>query len=336
MSRTAIVILNYNGESLLRQFLPGVVACSDNALIVVADNASTDGSVSFVRDTFPGVRVIELNKNYGFCGGYNRALRQIDTDYYLLLNSDVEVTPGWLDPLVECLDRHEEVAAVQPKIRSYRERDKFEHAGAAGGYIDSFGYPFCRGRIFDHVETDHGQYNDDRHVFWTSGACMLIRARSFHTFGGFDEDFFAHMEEIDLCWKLHRDGQRVMYCASSIVYHVGAGTLAYGNPKKVFLNFRNSLFMVFRHWSLLELVYKMPVRAMLDGVAMMRLVLAGDWAGGGAIVLAHVEFFYNLLRELRKRRTLHQRYPDYTRDGVISGSIAFSYFVRRKKTFSER
>ncbi|HTF18138.1 MAG TPA: glycosyltransferase family 2 protein, partial [Chryseolinea sp.] len=211
MSRTAIVILNYNGERLLEQFLPSVVAHASGAEVIVADNASTDGSIRWVKQHHPQVRVILLDQNYGFCGGYNRALRDVDADYYLLLNSDIEVTPGWIDPLVKLLDTRADVAAVQPKILSLRQRDKFEHAGAGGGFIDSLGYPFCRGRIFDHIETDSGQYNDHRPVFWSSGACMLIRAKSFHQFGGFDEDYFAHMEEIDLCWKLHRDNQRVMY-----------------------------------------------------------------------------------------------------------------------------
>jgi GT2 family glycosyltransferase len=335
MSRTAIVILNYNGAQLLAQFLPGVVANASGAEVIIADNASTDGSVAWVKQNFPQVKLIVLNQNYGFCGGYNRALREVRSDYYLLLNSDIEVTKGWLDPLVKVLDADAGVAAVQPKILSYHQREKFEHAGAGGGFIDGLGYPFCRGRIFDHVETDHGQYNDAIPVFWSSGACMLIRAKSFHQFGGFDEDFFAHMEEIDLCWKLHRDNQRVQYCGDSTVFHVGAGTLAYGSPQKVYLNFRNGLYLLFRHLSAGTLITRMPLRAMLDAVAAIRFVLSGEWASGAAVVRAHVEFFLTLGREIKKRRALHATYPRYSREGMREGSIVLAYFVRGRKTFDE-
>ena len=335
MSRTAIVILNYNGEQLLAKFLPGVVAHASGAEVIIADNASTDGSVSWVKQNFPQVRLIVLDQNYGFCGGYNRALREVHSDYYLLLNSDIEVTSGWLDPLVKILDTHSDVSAVQPRILSYHQREKFEHAGAGGGFIDSLGYPFCRGRIFDHVETDNGQYNDNCYVFWSSGASMLIRAKSFHQFGGFDEDYFAHMEEIDLCWKLHRDNQRVMYCGSSVIYHVGAGTLAYGSPRKVFLNFRNGLYLFFKHLSLGALITRMPLRAALDGVAAIKFFLFGEWASGVAVVRAHVEFFLTIGRELRKRRTLQKQYPRYSREGIRKGSIVFEYFVRGRKTFDQ-
>lgn len=333
MSRTAIVILNYNGEQLLKQFLPGVVAHAGDARVLVADNASTDASVSFIHSTFPDVKIIQLDNNYGFCGGYNRALRQVDADHYLLLNSDIEVTPGWLHPLVKWLDDDPQVAAVQPKVLSFRQRYKFEHAGAGGGFIDSFGYPFCRGRIFDHVETDAGQYNDDRAVFWTSGACMLIRAKAFHQFGGFDEDYFAHMEEIDLCWKLHRDNQRVMYCGSSTVFHVGAGTLAYGHPRKVFLNFRNGLFMLFKHLSTVDLLWRIPLRALMDAAAALRFFAGGEWSSGLAVGRAYGEFFLNLGREMRKRRALQSRYPRYSGEGIVSGSIAVDYFLKGRRTF---
>jgi GT2 family glycosyltransferase len=336
MSRTAIVILNYNGERLLEQFLPGVVTHASGAEVIIADNASTDGSIAWVKQNYPQLRVIQQDQNYGFCGGYNRALRTVDADYYVLLNSDVEVMAGWLPPMVKMLDEHPDVSAVQPKILAYHHRDKFEHAGAGGGFIDSLGYPFCRGRIFDHVESDNGQYNDSCPVFWSSGACMLIRARSFHQFGGFDEDYFAHMEEIDLCWKLHRDNQRVMYCGNSTIYHVGAGTLAYGNPRKVYLNFRNGLFMIFKHLSLAHLLLRMPLRVILDGVAALRFFLAGEWASGVAVGRAHVEFFLNIGREMNKRRRLHAQYPRYSREGINEGSIVFDYFVRGRKTYTRQ
>ncbi|MEJ1237626.1 glycosyltransferase family 2 protein [Chryseolinea sp. T2] len=333
MSRTAIVILNYNGEQLLEKFLPTVVSHSSEAEVIVADNASTDESLSWIRQHCPSVRIIALDQNYGFCGGYNRALREVNADYFLLLNSDIEVTAGWLPPLLNVLDRYADVSAVQPKILSYHRRNEFEHAGAGGGFIDYLGYPYCRGRIFDTVEKDVGQYNDERPVFWSSGACMLIRSKSFHQFGGFDEDYFAHMEEIDLCWKLHRDNQRIMYCGSSVIYHVGAGTLAYGSPRKVFLNFRNGLFMLFKHLSGMQLVTRMPVRVILDIVAALRFFVAGEWSNGAAVVRAHGEFFLKLGREIRKRRTIQSHYPRYSGEGMKEGSIVFEYYVRGHKTF---
>jgi GT2 family glycosyltransferase len=219
MSRTAVVILNFNGEKLLPLFLPSVVKHSGQAEIIVADNASTDESISILKRDFPSVRLILLDKNYGFCGGYNRALKEVTADYSVLLNSDIEVTPSWLDPVIELMDKDTTIASVQPKILSYAQKNKFEHAGAAGGFIDSLGYPFCRGRIFDHVEEDQGQYDDEREIFWSTGACMVIRTQLFKELGGFDEDFFAHMEEIDLCWKLHRRNLKIMYSGKSTVYH---------------------------------------------------------------------------------------------------------------------
>ena len=335
MSRTAIVILNYNGVHLLEKFLPTVVAYSYGAEVIIADNASTDNSLSWVRQVYPSMRIIALDQNYGFCGGYNRALREVDADYYLLLNSDIEVTEGWLPPLINILDTRADVSAVQPKILSYHRRNEFEHAGAGGGFIDKLGYPYCRGRIFDTVETDRGQYNDDHFVFWSSGACMLIRARSFHQFGGFDEDYFAHMEEIDLCWKLHRDNQRVMYCGRSVIYHIGAGTLSYGSPRKIFLNFRNGLFVLYKHLSFAQLFTRLPLRVVLDVVAALRFIVSGQWSNGAAIVRAHGEFFLNMGRETRKRRAIQSAYPRYTGEGMKVRSIVYEYFIRRRMTFDQ-
>jgi GT2 family glycosyltransferase len=331
MSRTAIVILNYNGEKLLPQFLPSVLQHSTGAEIIVADNASSDQSINILKTNFPQVRIIQLDQNYGFCGGYNRALRQVQADYFVLLNSDVEVTAQWLTPLTQLLDNHPEIAAVQPKILSYHQREKFEHAGAGGGYIDSLGYPFCRGRIFDHIEEDHGQYNDVLPVFWTSGACMMIRSEAFHTFDGFDEDFFAHMEEIDLCWKLHRTSQRVYYCGKSAVFHVGAGTLGYGNPKKVFLNFRNGLSLIYKHFSLREMLYKLPLRFSLDWLAAIIFVMKGQPGSCMAILRAHLAFVKGVGRSRLKRSDIQQKYPLYRRDTIKRGLIVFDYYVRGKK-----
>jgi GT2 family glycosyltransferase len=239
MTKLAVVILNFNGENLLRQFLPSVIQYSPQAEIVVADNGSTDDSVALLKKEFPTVRTLILDKNYGFCGGYNRALKQVRADVYVILNSDIEVTSNWLTGPLGLLEKDKSIAAVQPKVLSYKQKNKFEYAGAAGGFIDAFGYPFCRGRVFDHVEEDRGQYNDEQEIFWASGACLIIRSTAFHQFNGFDEDFFAHMEEIDLCWKINRSNQKTFYCGRSTVYHLGAGTLAYDNPRKTFLNFRN-------------------------------------------------------------------------------------------------
>jgi GT2 family glycosyltransferase len=333
MSHTAVVILNYNGEKLLLQFLPSVLKYSGDAEIVVADNASTDQSVDVLEKSFTNVRRILLDQNYGFCGGYNRALKQIQADYYVLLNSDIEVTPGWLTPLIHILKHDKTIASVQPKILSYKEKNKFEHAGAAGGFIDSLGYPFCRGRIFDHIEVDEGQYNDEREIFWTTGACMMIRSEAFHRFGGFDEDFFAHMEEIDLCWKLHRTDQRVYYSGKSFVYHVGAGTLGYGNPKKTYLNFKNGLSLIYKHLTSEELIYKLPARILLDWLAAFIFLLKGDVANCNAILKAHIDFFMNIGRDRSKRKEIKKINPNYSHSGIKHGLIVFDYYVRAKKRF---
>ena len=335
MSRTAVVILNFNGEKLLPLFLPTVIQYSPKAEIILADNASTDESVSLVRLSFPEVRLILLDKNYGYCGGYNRALAQVDADYCVLLNSDIEVTPRWLDPIIDLMDNDPKVASVQPKILSYTHRNKFEHAGAAGGYIDSLGYPFCRGRIFDHIEEDHGQYNDQREIFWSTGACMVIRSHLFKALNGFDEDFFAHMEEIDLCWKLHRQDLRVMYCGRSSVYHVGAGTLEYGNPRKTYLNFRNGLSLIYKHLGPGELIYKLPLRILLDWVAALRFAIGRDAHNAVAILNAHRDFFANIERDKRKRKEIRKTNPGYSHTGIRKGSVVFNYYVLGKKTFPQ-
>ncbi len=331
MSRTAIVILNYNGEKLLSQFLPSVLEHSTGAEIIVADNASTDQSISLLKESFPQVRLIQLDKNYGFCGGYNRAFQQVQADYFVLLNSDVEVTANWLTPMTQLLDANPLIASVQPKILSFHQRGNFEHAGAGGGFIDSLGFPFCRGRIFDHIEEDIGQYNDEVPVFWTSGACMMIRSKAYFTFGGFDEDFFAHMEEIDLCWKLHRTNQSVYYCGKSTVYHVGAGTLGYGNPRKVFLNFRNGLSLVFKHFTPGEMLYKLPLRLSLDWLAAVFFILKGQPANCLAVLRAHIAFVKSISNSRQKRSAVQHQYPVYQRNTIKRGLIVFDYYIRGKK-----
>jgi hypothetical protein len=332
MSRTAVVILNYNGEKLLQQFLPSVVLYSKEAEVIVADNGSTDNSLAILERDFPSVRIIRLDRNYGFCGGYNLSLRQVDADYFVLLNSDIEVTPGWLPPMIALLDTHADVAAVHPKILSYHEKNLFEYAGAAGGYIDALGYPFCRGRIFSTVETDRHQYDDVRPVFWATGACMMIRSEVYKKFEGLDEDFFAHMEEIDLCWKIHRSQQQVFYCGQSSVYHVGAGTLGYDNPRKTYLNFRNGLSLIYKHLGGGELLYKFPLRLALDWLAAGVYLLQGKAGNFAAVFKAHVHFLKNIGRDTRKRKALQQAYPQYRRDAVYPGSIVWTYYVKGKKT----
>ncbi len=333
MSHTAIVILNYNGEKLLQQFLPSVIQHSQQAEIIVADNGSTDQSLLILARDFPSVRIITLDKNYGFCGGYNRALNQVDADYYVLLNSDVEVAPYWLDPLIHLLDKDKQIAAVQPKILSYHQKNKFEHAGAAGGLIDSLGYPFCRGRIFSHVEVDEGQYNDEVEIFWATGACMIVRSKLYHQFNGLDEDFFAHMEEIDLCWKLHRAGFKIYYSGKSTVYHVGAGTLDYSSPRKTYLNFRNGLSLIFKHLGSDEMIYKIPVRILLDWLAAFIFLIKFQPGNTFAVLRAHLHFLKNLERDKAKRRAIHTDYPTYPRSVVAKGIILVDYYLKGKKLY---
>lgn len=332
MSRTAVVILNYNGEKLLQKFLPSVIQHSSQAEIIIADNNSSDSSVFFIQQSFPEVRVIRLDQNYGFCGGYNRALNQVEADYYVLLNSDVEVTTDWLTPMIRLLDEHPTIAVVQPKVLSYHNKNKFEHAGAAGGFIDALGYPFCRGRVFDFVEDDRGQYNDEREIFWATGACLMIRAAVFKKFGGFDDDFFAHMEEIDLCWKLHRAGQKVFYSGMSTIYHVGAGTLDYRSPKKIYLNFKNGLSLLIKHLRTGELFYKLPLRILLDWVAAFKFLLQGQPQNFGAVIRAHYNFLLDLNRDLIKRRAIHRAYPSYSDTMIYKGIVAVDYFLKGKKS----
>ncbi|MEO5600608.1 MAG: glycosyltransferase family 2 protein [Cyclobacteriaceae bacterium] len=333
MTRLAIVILNYNGEKLLRQFLPSVVLHSPEASIYVADNGSTDGSILWLRLHFPQVSILELGNNYGFCGGYNRALRQISAEYYVLLNSDVEVTSLWLQPLMSILDSNPTVAAVQPKILSFRNKNHFEYAGAGGGFLDSMGYPFCRGRVFDHVEEDQGQYNDERAIFWATGACMMIRSGKFHQHGGFDEDLFAHMEEIDLCWKLNRSHDLVFYSGQSTVYHLGAGTLDYHHPQKTYLNFRNGLSLIFKHLDTGELIYKLPLRLMLDWMAAVLFLFQGQGQNFKSVVLAHVHFVTHWKSLKVKRNLVRKANRTYPRKNIHPGLIVFDYYLRNKKTF---
>lgn len=332
MTSIAVVILNYNGENLLTQFLPSVVQHASGAEVYVADNGSSDQSLNILQVRFPAVKVVALGANFGFCGGYNKALAQIHADYYVLLNSDVEVTPGWLDPLKNLLDNRPDVAAVQPKILSYRQKHLFEYAGAGGGFIDALGYPFCRGRVFDHLEQDEGQYDDVRAVFWTSGACMMIRSEKFHENNGFDEDLFAHMEEIDLCWKLNRSGNMVFYCGASTVYHLGAGTLGYHHPHKTYLNFRNGLSLIFKHLGSGEIIWKLPLRLGLDWVAALVFLMKGEGKNFLSVFRAHAHFLKQFGDLKRKRRQIQGAFPAYPRANIHTGLIILDYYLRKRKT----
>ena len=292
MKKISVVILNWNGVGMLQKFLPKVVEYSamEGVEICVADNASTDDSVSFLKTHFPDVRLIVLDKNYGFADGYNKALLQVEAEYVVLLNSDVEVTSHWLEPLVEYMDAHPEVAACQPKIRSERNKEYFEYAGAAGGYIDKYGYPFCRGRIFEVVEKDEGQYDTIQPIFWATGAALFIRLKDYREAGGLDGRFFAHMEEIDLCWRLRSRGRGIVCIPQSVVYHVGAATLKKENPRKTFLNFRNNLLMLYKNLPEKEMKKVMFIRGLLDWVATFVFLLKGDGKNARAVWQARKEF----------------------------------------------
>jgi len=332
MPRTAIVILNYNGKKYLEKFLPGVIKYSQNCEIYVVDNGSTDGSIDWLNNT-SGIKIIKLSRNYGFSGGYNRALEQIDADYFILLNSDVEVTDQWTVPLIETLEKSANIAACQPKILDYAHRNKFEYAGAAGGYIDSFGYPFCRGRIFNHIEEDHLQFDDNRRIFWATGACMGIKRNAFIEVGGFDERFFAHMEEIDLCWRLNRMGMQIQYTSGSHVFHVGGGTLSRSNPRKTFLNFKNGLSMIYKNLPSSQLWWKLPVRILLDVTAAFLFLTRGLFRDFIAVFKAHGSFLFELNYTHKKRK----EYSVYRTKGlpIYKRLLPVEYFLKGKRKFEE-
>lgn len=337
MDKVAVVILNWNGCEMLRSFLPSVVSCSETegAVVYVADNGSTDASVQLVRKDFPMVRLILLDKNRGFADGYNEALRQVDAEYVVLLNSDVEVTRHWLRPLLDYMDAHQEVAACQPKLLSWRDKTAFEYAGAAGGFIDRYGYPFCRGRIMGVVEKDEGQYDSPVPVFWATGAALFIRLKDYWEAGGLDGRFFAHMEEIDLCWRLRARGRLLMCVPQSVVYHVGAATLKKENPRKTYLNFRNNLLMLYKNLPAGELNGVMRVRWLLDQVAALFFLLKGQWDNACAVWRARREF-------RRIRPSFHPSRQENEKkicESVIPERAAYSilvrYYLMGKKRFSD-
>lgn len=327
--KVAIVILNWNGKKLLEQFLPSIVQfSSDLADIYVADNASSDNSVAFVKEHFPSVNIVENTSNGGYAKGYNDALQSIKADIYCLINSDVEVTHGWLKPVLDVFKIEENTAIIQPKLLDYKDKTKFEYAGAGGGFIDLYGYPYCRGRVFNHLETDNGQFDDIAEIFWASGACFFIRSEIYNELGGFDEDYFAHQEEIDLCWRTQNEGYDVKYVGASTVYHVGGATLQESNPRKTFLNFRNSLLNVIKNVPKRWFLFVVFSRLILDGVAGVKFILELRPIHTWAILKAHLSLYKNFYRFLKKRRKLQKKH-EYN----LHTSVVWQYFILRRKTF---
>jgi GT2 family glycosyltransferase len=336
MAKAAVVILNWNGRKFLEDFLPSVVQHNPVfSEVIVADNASTDDSIAWLHKNFPAVRVIRNSTNGGFAKGYNESLAQVDADYFVLLNSDVEVTAGWIEPVIGLMEKDTSIAAAQPKIRAFHAKEKFEYAGAAGGFIDKYGFPFCRGRVFETVETDAGQYDEDAEIFWATGACMFVRASVWKEMNGLDEDFFAHMEEIDLCWRMRNRGYKIMYAGKSIVYHVGGGTLGKQNPQKTYLNFRNNLILLLKNHASQYLFIKIFWRMCLDGIAGARMFFGGQFAHFWAVQRAHFAFYARLPETLRKRKALKKNITRFATKGVYTKSIVAEYFLRGKKKFSE-
>ena len=337
MKRVSVVILNWNGADMLREFMPSVIDYSvgEGVEICVADNASSDESLEMLRTEFPVVRLIELDQNYGFAEGYNRALAQVDAEYVVLLNSDVEVTPRWLEPLLEYMDTHSEIAACQPKLLSWHNKEYFEYAGASGGFIDRYGYPFCRGRIFDILEKDYGQYDTVTEVMWATGAALFIRLADYREAGGLDSRFFAHMEEIDLCWRLRGRGKKLVCIPQSVVYHVGGATLKKENPRKTFLNFRNNLLMLYKNLPDKELEHVLFVRGILDRVAALVFYLKKDRENARAVMQAWREFeeirySFASSRIENMMKFVNEIIPERTHF-----SILMKYYLLGKKHFSQ-
>ena len=334
MPSVAIVILNWNGRKFLEQFLPSVMASVyENKRVIVADNASTDDSIAFVKTHYPSIEIIINSHNQGFAKGYNTALKQVQSDYYVLLNSDVEVTPGWIAPVIELMESDTAIAACQPKLLAWSDKNKFEYAGASGGWLDQFGYPFSRGRVFDVCEEDNGQYNTAAPCFWASGAALFVKGAIYHQMKGLDEYFFAHQEEIDLCWRMQLAGYKIYVQPASVVYHVGGGTLPKGNSKKTFLNFRNNLIMLTKNLSMANALWKIPFRLGLDAVSAWENLLKGDGGYFIAIAKAHVHFLKWILFD--KKQSVFPEKKSGKLSGCYNGLVIWQYFVKKKKTFSE-
>jgi GT2 family glycosyltransferase len=337
MDKVAVVILNYNGKNHLEKFLPSVVSHSQDARIYVADNNSTDDSIEFIEKNYPGINLIRIPLNNGYSQGYNIALSAVSAEYYILLNSDVEVTPGWIKPVISLMESDKTIAACQPKIKSFYNKDSFEYAGAAGGFIDKLGYPFCRGRIFNCMEEDHGQYDENAEIFWASGACLFIKASLFHQAGGFDEDFFAHMEEIDLCWKLKNQGFKIYYCGQSSVYHVGGGTLSKASPQKTYLNFRNNLSLLYQNLPSDKLFPIILSRLILDGIAGFKFLFSDSIGHFIAVIRAHFSIYAQIKKLNGKRKyNISKRVKgNVPLKGIYKGSIVYDHYILKIKRFSD-
>ena len=326
--KIAVVILNWNGQKLLEQFLPSIVQCSKEATIYVADNASTDDSISFIKTNFPTIKIIQNKGNFGYARGYNEALQEVEEEIYTLVNSDIEVTENWLQPIISLFENEPKTSIIQPKILDYKNKEYFEYAGAGGGFIDKYGFPFCRGRIFDTIEKDNGQYNDTTQIFWASGACFFIRKVIYRELNGFDADFFAHQEEIDLCWRAFNKGYIAKYCGQSTVYHVGGATLNTENPKKTFLNFRNSLWMMLKNLPLNKLFPVLFIRLSLDGIAGIRFLTQGKFRHFWAVLESHFYFYLYIFKFIFKRNKIQSE--NYYK----IKSIVYRYFVKNIKIFT--
>lgn len=330
--KVAVVILNWNGKKFLHDLLPTLIQHTPSDVdIVVGDNASTDGSIEFLQQQYPQILTIQNDKNYGFAEGYNKVLAQVEADYFVLLNSDVEVTPNWVEPIIDMMEADKNIAICQPKLLSYYQRDTFEYAGGAGGYIDKYGYPFCRGRLFTTLEKDNNQYNDACEIFWATGAAMFVKANVWKQLGGLDGDFFAHMEEIDFCWRAKNAGYKVCYCPQSVVYHIGGGTLPPSSPFKTYLNFRNNFSLLFKNLPKQQLIYIFPIRVVMDWVAACKFLAEKKPKEFSAVIKAHWHFYKQIPSLKRKRRNIHQQKVSC----IYNRNIVFDYYLKNKKTFSQ-
>jgi GT2 family glycosyltransferase len=330
----AVVILNWNGKALLKRFLPSVIASAyPNLQLIVGDNASTDGSIDYLKTNFPMVNILENDQNYGYAGGYNHILSRVEADYFVLLNSDVEVPTNWIQPIIDKMESDDRIAAAQPKIKWQTQKDKFEYAGAAGGFMDLHAFPFCRGRIFDNVEADNGQYSTDTDIFWASGAAFFIKSKVWKEIKGLDEDLFAHMEEIDLCWRLKNLGYRIVCCTGAEVYHLGGGTLNANNPHKTYLNFRNNLIIMQKNLPLSDAYFRIFIRFWFDFAAWLQFLLQGKFEFSLAITKAHFHFLRDIDRNAQKRTSFQLPYLHHT--GVYKYSIVYAYFIDKIKMFSQ-
>ncbi len=333
---TAVVILSYNGAKWHELFLPKIVAEAHTGYeVIVADNASTDDTLQYVQENFPTIKTLQISENHGFANGYYEALKQVKAKYYVLLSADFEVTEGWFPPLHQAMEADTQLAACQPRIRYWRDRELFEYAGAGGGFMDNFGYLFCRGRIFFDIEKDLGQYNDNIEVFWASGGCFMVRADLYHNAGGLDHDLYAHMEEVDLCWRLKNAGYKIGYIAKSLVYHVGGSVISYGSPQKLYYNFRNNLVLLIKNERTSKLLWLFPFRLVLDGVAGLRLALTGNFKETLIIVKAHFHFYRDLGKWLQRRKENKKMIVRRNEEGIYPRSIVWDYFLLRKKKFTD-